>query len=38
MSTLTSARVLRPIGTAGKLFAFALDVGAGALQAPLPAA
>ena len=26
MSSITSARVLRPIGTAGKLFAFALDV------------
>ena len=26
MSTLTAARVLAPIGTAGKLFAFALDV------------
>ena len=25
MSTLTSARVLRPVGTAGKLFAFGLD-------------
>ncbi len=27
MATLTSSRVLQPIGTSGKLFAFALDVG-----------
>ena len=27
MSSLTSSRVLAPIGTAGKLFAFGLDGG-----------
>jgi phospholipid/cholesterol/gamma-HCH transport system permease protein len=34
MSSLTSARVLRPVGTAGKLFAFGLDVGRGLFQRP----
>ena len=29
MSSLTSSRVLAPIGTAGKLFAFGLDVAGG---------
>ena len=38
LSTLTSARVLRPIGTAGKLFAFGLDVGPRAVPASLPVA
>src|SRR6476620_3553148 len=34
MSTLTSARVLAPIGTAGKLFAFGLDVFRGLFRRP----
>ncbi|KRA30880.1 MULTISPECIES: MlaE family ABC transporter permease [unclassified Nocardioides] len=34
MSSTTTARVLRPIGTAGKLFAFALDVGRGLFRRP----
>jgi phospholipid/cholesterol/gamma-HCH transport system permease protein len=34
MSSITDARVLRPIGTAGKLFAFGLDVGRGAFRRP----
>jgi phospholipid/cholesterol/gamma-HCH transport system permease protein len=34
MSSLTSARVLRPVGTAGKLFAFALDVARGLFRRP----
>ncbi|WP_166137193.1 MlaE family ABC transporter permease [Nocardioides ochotonae] len=34
MASLTSSRVLRPIGTAGKLFAFALDVGRALFQRP----
>src|SRR6186713_2748391 len=34
MSSLTSARVLRPVGTAGKLFAFGLDVFRGLFRRP----
>ena len=34
MSTLTSSRVLAPIGTAGKLFAFGLDVARGLFRRP----
>lgn len=34
MSSITSARVLRPVGTAGKLFAFALDVLRGLFRRP----
>src|SRR4051794_5328622 len=34
MSSITSARVLRPVGTAGKLFAFALDVARGLPRRP----
>ncbi|GAB3256556.1 ABC transporter permease [Alteromonas gracilis] len=34
MSSLTSARVLRPVGTAGKLFAFGLDVGRSLFKRP----
>ncbi|WP_148611292.1 MlaE family ABC transporter permease [Nocardioides rubriscoriae] len=34
MASLTSARVLRPVGTAGKLFAFALDVVRGLFRRP----
>ena len=34
MATLTSARVLTPIGTAGKLFAFGLDVGRNLFKRP----
>ena len=34
MSTLTSSRVLAPIGTAGKLFAFGLDVFRGLFRRP----
>ena len=34
MASLTSARVLRPVGTAGKLFAFALDVGRALFRRP----
>src|SRR3954463_14172374 len=34
MSSITSARALRPIGTAGKLFAFALDVARGLPKRP----
>jgi len=32
--SLTAARALRPVGTAGKLFAFALDVGRGLFRRP----
>lgn len=32
--SLTAARVLQPVGTAGKLFAFALDVGRGLFRRP----
>ena len=34
MASITSARVLRPVGTAGKLFAFALDVLRGLFRRP----
>ena len=34
MSSLTSSRVLAPIGTAGKLFAFGLDVFRGLFRRP----
>ena len=34
MADLTAARVLAPIGTAGKLFAFGLDVGRGMFRRP----
>jgi len=34
MSSLTSAKVLAPVGTAGKLFAFALDVMRGLFKRP----
>ena len=34
MSTFTSSRVLAPVGTAGKLFAFGLDVGRGMFRRP----
>jgi phospholipid/cholesterol/gamma-HCH transport system permease protein len=34
LASLTSSRALRPIGTAGKLFAFALDVGRVLFQRP----
>ena len=34
MSSVTSSRVLAPIGTAGKLFAFGLDVGRGLFRRP----
>jgi phospholipid/cholesterol/gamma-HCH transport system permease protein len=34
MSSITSARVLKPVGTAGKLFAFGLDVGKGVFKRP----
>ena len=34
MSTLTSSRVLAPIGTAGKLVAFGLDVFRGLFRRP----
>jgi ABC-type transporter Mla maintaining outer membrane lipid asymmetry permease subunit MlaE len=34
MSSLTSSRVLAPIGTAGKLFAFGLDVARGLFKRP----
>jgi phospholipid/cholesterol/gamma-HCH transport system permease protein len=34
MASITSARVLRPIGTAGGLFAFGLDVGRGLFRRP----
>src|ERR671933_2561478 len=34
MSSITPARVLAPIGTAGKLFAFGLDVAVGMLRRP----
>src|SRR6201985_3269866 len=34
MSNLTASRVLAPIGTAGKLFAFGLDVGRGMFRRP----
>ncbi len=32
--SLTAARILRPVGTAGNLFAFALDVGRGLFRRP----
>src|SRR4029079_4630033 len=35
VATLTQSRVLAPIGTAGKLFAFGLDVGRGLFRRPL---
>ena len=34
MSSLTASRALAPIGTAGKLFAFGLDVGRGLFRRP----
>src|SRR6187401_1339255 len=34
MATTTATRILRPVGTAGKLFAFALDVGRGLFRRP----
>ncbi|MFT4082239.1 MAG: ABC transporter permease [Nocardioides sp.] len=34
MSSLTSAKLLKPIGTAGSLFAFGLDVGRGLFRRP----
>ena len=34
MSNLTASRVLAPIGTAGNLFAFGLDVGRGLFRRP----
>src|SRR3954465_8212325 len=34
MSSITSARVLKPVGSAGKLFAFGLDVGRGLFKRP----
>src|SRR6186713_3511060 len=34
MSSLTSARVLRPVGTAGKLFSFALDTARVSVRRP----
>jgi len=34
MSSLTASRVLAPIGTAGRLFAFGLDVGRGIFRRP----
>src|ERR1700742_5378940 len=34
MSNLTASRVLAPIGTAGKLFAFGLDVGRAMFRRP----
>src|SRR6476646_3504551 len=34
MASLTSAKVLAPIGTAGRLFAFGLDVGRGMFRRP----
>jgi len=34
MASLSASRVLAPVGTAGKLFAFALDVGRGLFQRP----
>jgi phospholipid/cholesterol/gamma-HCH transport system permease protein len=34
MASLTASRALAPIGTAGKLFAFGLDVGAGLFKRP----
>src|SRR3954469_13772517 len=34
MASLTSSRVLAPIGTAGNLFAFGLDVGRGIFRRP----
>ena len=36
MASAVATRVLAPIGTAGKLFAFALDVGAQPVQASVP--
>src|SRR3982751_4354380 len=34
MASTTATRVLAPIGTAGKLFAFGLDVGRGLFRRP----
>src|SRR6201989_71219 len=34
MASLTSSKVLAPVGTAGKLFAFGLDVGRGVFRRP----
>ena len=34
MASLTASRVLAPVGTAGKLFAFGLDVGRGMFRRP----
>ena len=34
MSAITSSRLLKPVGTAGKLFAFGLDVGRGLFRRP----
>ena len=34
MASLTTSRVLAPIGTAGRLFAFGLDVGRGMFRRP----
>ena len=34
MANLTASRVLAPVGTAGKLFAFGLDVGRGIFRRP----
>ena len=34
MATLTASRALAPVGTAGKLFAFGLDVGRGLFRRP----
>src|SRR6478735_8300065 len=34
MSSLTASRALAPVGTAGKLFAFGLDVGRGLFRRP----
>ena len=34
MASMTATRVLAPIGTAGKLFAFGLDVARGLFRRP----
>ena len=34
MATTTATRILAPVGTAGKLFAFGLDVGRGLFRRP----
>ena len=34
MANLTATRVLAPVGTAGKLFAFGLDVGRNLFKRP----